>query len=368
MLLDPADWSLEQDFVALRERLSDELARLLSAETHGSATEYSSEPHARSADAVADLVALRRRLASEVDEHGFAVAAAGTHPFATWEESEVAETPRSQVVHRTMRELARREPTFAMHVHVAVPDPDQAVAVANRMRAHLPLLLALSANSPYWQGRDTGMASARTSIFQAFPRVGMPRAFADYRDYVDTLETLIESGAFPEPTFVWWDLRLQPRYGTVEVRIMDAQTDAERNGPLAALTQSLVRLESLEGYAADELAGSPEVLEENRFLAARDGVAADLVDAVNRQRVPVLAQLEPLVEACAPHARELGCAEELARVFELVERPADRIQRELAGPDEELTGLVAELNRRFVPGESSAPARREPEVSRRVAP
>ena len=97
------------------------------------------------------------------------------------------------------------------------------------MRAHLPLLLALSANSPFWQGRDTGLASARTPLFQAFPRVGIPRAFDDYDDYVETVDLLIRSDAFPEPTFLWWDVRPQPRFGTIEIRIMDAQIDARRH-------------------------------------------------------------------------------------------------------------------------------------------
>jgi carboxylate-amine ligase len=201
------------------------------------------------------------------------------------------------------------------------------------------------------------MASARIPIFQAFPRSGMPRTFAGYRDYVDTLETLIEAGAFPEPTFVWWDLRLQPKFGTLEIRIMDAQTDSMRNAPIAAFAQALVRLEALEGFAAPELFESAEVLEENRFLAARDGIAAELVDPVAKRRVPFAEVLGPLLEACAPHARELGCADELERVPGLVEAPADRIQRELAGPYDELAGLVAELSRRYVPeGVAGTPA------------
>ena len=363
MLLDPNGWALEHEFVALLEHLSDDLAECLSTETHGSAIEYASDPHPCAGDAAEDILDLRLRLTNELGDLGRTVAAAGTHPFVTWEETEVAEAPRSQVVHRTMRELARREPTFAMHVHVAVPDPDGAVDVANRMRAHLPLLLALSAYSPYWQGRDSGMASARIPIFQAFPRSGLPRAFTGYADYVNTLETLIESGAFPEPNFVWWDLRLQPKFGTVEVRIMDAQTDADRNGVLAAVTQSLVRLEALEGYAPAALVESPEVLEENRFLAARDGVAAEVVDPVARRRVPLTEQLEDLVQACMPHARELGCEPELERVFELVDHPADRIQRQLAGPYTELTGLVAELSRRFAGPRLAAASDRQPERS-----
>ena len=159
---------------------------------------------------------------------GLRAACAGTHPFAVWHDTVVSSGERYQAVYGSMRELARREPTFALHVHVGVPDPEDAIALMNRMRAHLPLLLALSANSPFWQGRDTGLASARTPLFQAFPRVGIPRVFNDYSDYVEAVDLLVRCGSIPEPTFLWWDVRPQPRFGTVEVRIMDAQTRVER--------------------------------------------------------------------------------------------------------------------------------------------
>ena len=111
------------------------------------------------------------------------------------------------------------------------------------MRAHLPLLLALSVNSPFWQGRDTGLGSARTPLFQAFPRVGIPREFRDYADWVEAVDLLIRCDAFPEPTFLWWDVRPQPRFGTVEVRILDAQTTVAETAALAALVQCIARLE-----------------------------------------------------------------------------------------------------------------------------
>ena len=142
-----------------------------------------------------------------------------------------------------MRELARREPTFALHVHVGVRRTRGAIRLTNRMRAHLPLLLALSVNSPFWQGRDTGLGSARTPLFQAFPRVGIPRAFKDYADWVEAVDLLIRCDAFPEPTFLWWDVRPQPRFGTVEVRILDAQTTVAETAALAALVQCIAKLE-----------------------------------------------------------------------------------------------------------------------------
>ena len=145
---------------------------------------------------------------------------------------------------------------------------------ADRLRAHLPLILALSANSPFWAGRDTGMASVRTPLFQAFPRAGVPRRAGTYATYVERLDVLLRAGAFPEPTFVWSDVRLQPRFGTVEVRVADAQTGVAEVAAIAAVIQALVRIEATEELADEALVDAHEVIEENRFLAARDGMAA----------------------------------------------------------------------------------------------
>ena len=219
-----------------------------SAETHGSALELASRPHATAAAAAAELARLRAGLADDLAPLGLRAAAAGTHPFAQWSEVEVSEGARYQSIYETMRELARREPTFALHVHVAVPDADAAVRALRGMRVHVPLLLALAANSPFWQGRDTGLAAARVPVFGSFPRVGIPRAFASYGEYVEAVDILLRCDAFPEPTFLWWDVRLQPRFGTLEVRIMDAQTRTADNAALAALVQCAVRLEATEGF------------------------------------------------------------------------------------------------------------------------
>ena len=166
------------------------------------------------------------------------------------EEVEVSPGARYQYLHASLRELARREPTFALHVHVAVPDAELAVRALNGMRAHIPVLLALSANSPFTRGTDSGLASARTPVFQAFPRTGIPRAMDSYADYVEAIDVLIRCGAIPEPTFIWWDVRLQPRFGTLEVRVMDAQTRIRDTAALAALVQCLVRLEALDETGA----------------------------------------------------------------------------------------------------------------------
>src|ERR1700733_6394794 len=278
MLLDPAnDWSLAQRIDEVLPQLSARLGERVAGETHGSAVELSTDPHAAVDDAVDQVQRLRETLSQELAAVGLRAATAGTHPFAVWNEMQIAGGDRHQAVYGSMRELARREPTFALHLHIGVGDPERAIELYNRLRGHLALLSALATNSPFWQGRDTGLASARIPIFQAFPRVGVPRQFGDYSDYVETVDLLLRCEAFPEPTYLWWDLRPQPKFGTIEVRVMDVQTRASATRLLIALLQSIASLELEEGYLEPNRLGSPEVLEENRFIAARDGIHARLI-------------------------------------------------------------------------------------------
>jgi carboxylate-amine ligase len=316
--------------------------------------------HRDVAGLTAEMLALRESFEHQLRELGLRAASAGTHPSTVWQETVVSSGARYQAVYGSMRELARREPTFALHVHVGVPEPERAIGLVNRMRAHLPLLLALSVNSPFWQGRDTGLASARTPLFQAFPRVGIPRLFDGYLDWVETVDLLIRCDAFPDPTFLWWDVRPQPRFGTVEVRILDAQATVAETAALCALVQSIARLEIEQHYASAELVSSQEVLDENRFLAARDGMEAKLIDPRLTRRVPARDQLAELLDACAPHATALGCEAELASVEALLMRRsgADRQVAHARQSEARLPGLAAALADAFCArpsGESPEP-------------
>lgn len=346
MLLDEVSW-------ALAHRIDSVLPRLLgrdgsfTAETHGSALEIQTGVHGSVGGAIEELAALRGELARTLAPLSMRAAVAGTHPFAVWQEIVVSAGERYQFVYGSMRELARREPTFGLHVHVAVPDAEDAIHVANRLRTHIPLLLALSVNSPFWQGRDTGLASARTPLFQAFPRVGIPRAFDDYADYVESVDVLIRSGAVPEPTFLWWDVRPQPRFGTVEVRIMDAQTTLGDSAAIAALVQCVVRAEVEAGTHLERWMPQ-EVLSENRFLAARDGMDAELIEPELDRRVPARELLADLVAICRPHAQDLGCEAELERVPELGARTGAQRQIDLARSLESLPRLVGVLASDFL--------------------
>jgi carboxylate-amine ligase len=348
MLVERGSWAPASRSDEALAALGPELFSATSAETHAAALELATKPHRTVAGAAAQLRSLRTGLAGALEPLSIAAAVAGTHPLARAGEARVSEGARYQVLLSTLRGLAVREPTYALHVHVGVPDPALAMRAFNALRVHLPVLLALSANSPFWHGVDSGMASMRTPIFQGFPRAGLPRRFQDYGEYVEAIDLLVRSEAIPEPTFVWWDARLQPRFGTVEVRVMDAQSRVEDSAALAALVQCLVRLEALEGFAAPVLSAAQEVLDENRFLAARDGPEAKLIDPVGERMVPVRERVAALLEACEPHARELGCEHELAGIARLVAKGGAARQRAVAGPKPDLQRLLAALHAAFV--------------------
>ena len=356
MLLEPPGWNLAQAAEEVLPRLPAETEGHVHPETHAGAIELATGVHRRVADAIADLRRLRRAVSDTCHGLGLAAAAAGTHPFTVWRETNLGSGERQEEVYGSMRELARREPTFALHVHVGVPDPDDAVRILDRLRVHLPLLLALSASSPFWQGRDTGLASARTPLFQAFPRVGLPRRFSSYAEWVDVIDLLVGCEAFPDPSYLWWDVRLQPRIGTVEIRVCDAQATLRETGSLVAMIQCLARAELEEGWSAEASEAPQELLEENRFLAARDGTRAALLDPVARRRIPIEEALPTLLERLRPHAQDLGCREQLDAAARLLDDPGTAWQRAMARREERLPGLVARLAGAFELDERQDPA------------
>jgi glutamate---cysteine ligase / carboxylate-amine ligase len=345
MLLEPCTWSLANRIDDVLAALPPEVASRASAETHACVVELRTAAHPTVASAASELVLLRRTLDEALRNRlGLRAAAAGTHPLATCSDVAVSSTPRYAEIAATMRALARREPTMAQHVHVAVPDEHAAVRALQGLRSDLPVLLALSANSPYWRADDSGFASVRTPIFSMFPRVGIPRRFGAYADYVRAVDLLLRSKAIPEPGFLWWDARLQPRLGTVEVRIMDAQSRVRDAAALAAVVHCLVRRHADARHPG---ATPAEVIAENRFLAARDGMHAQLIDDRTERRRPARDALEALFEHCEPVARGLGCAADLATATALAADPGYARQRMHAARDG-LAAVPAWLEDEFV--------------------
>jgi carboxylate-amine ligase len=246
---------------------------------------------------------------------------------------------------RSLGFVARQELVFGMHVHVGMGDPEEAVHVANAMRPYIPLLIALSANSPLWRGEPTGLMSSRVPIFRAFPRVGLPPHFADWADYERRVETLTASGAIDDYTFLWYDVRPHPRLGTIEVRAMDSQTRVEHTVALSAFVISLVKLlveDFQHGGSAQE---EPwEVLDENRWLAARHGLEAELVDHASSHRTGVRELTDRLLKQLTPHAQELGCERELAGITDLLRAGNGAARQQMVyEANHDLRELMAEI-------------------------
>ena len=286
-----------------------------------SVLEVSTDPCANTAEAGAQLRALRRQVTETAASRNLAIGSAGTHPFAMWEDQRIVARPRYRDLVSALRFVARQELIFGVHVHVGLDDPDKAIHVANGMRVHMPILLGLSANSPFWRADVTGLASTRTPIFRAFPRVGIPPTYRDWEDYEKRIDFMIRSRVIEDYTYLWHDVRPHPHFGTVEVRVMDSQTRVEHTLGLAALVQAMVRELAHHFDAGKRLSRYPfEMLDENKWLAARHGLDGELVDLPHWDRMPARALARRLIDRMREHSQDLGSADDLEAVEDLLDR------------------------------------------------
>jgi glutamate---cysteine ligase / carboxylate-amine ligase len=318
MILDSAGYALAN---RIDDLLEDSPHGEIKPELMESVLEISTNPAADLREADGLLRGLRRQVRDKAAESGLAIGSAGTHPFAKWEDQRITAAPRYRDLVDELRFVARQEVIFGLHVHVGVDDRDKAIHVANGMRVHVPLLLALSANSPFWRGDATGLASTRMPIFRQFPRVGIPPYYADWEDYERRITFMIEAGVMEDYTWLWYDVRPHPNFGTVEIRAMDGQTHVEHTLGLAALIQAMVKELSEHFDAGKRLADFPyEMLDENKWLASRHGLEGDLVDLPERRTVPAKELARRLHDRLKEHAQDLGGADALEGILDLIER------------------------------------------------
>ena len=297
------------------------------------------------AEARADLAESMREVEIAAAESGAAVIGAGLHPFTPWHQLSLSEGERYQRLVDTIAWPARRLTTHGVHVHVGVRSGDKAIATVNALTGYLPVFLALSAASPYWNGRDTGLASTRTKIFEAMPTTGLPPHLRDWAEFNVFLDTLIEAGAIETVREVWWDIRPHPGYGTVELRMCDAMPTLWEIGALAALAQSLVA-EFDRMIDRGETPDVPRewVRRENKWRAARWGIEADLVIDESGHTRPLRAIVDELVDRLLPMATELGCAAELSDLRRIAnEGPSYVRQRQVVADGGDLPGVVRAL-------------------------
>jgi carboxylate-amine ligase len=306
---------------AIEEMLADGevAAGEIKPELHESVLEVATEPCRNTAEAAEQLRGLRSAVREKAAAKGLTTGSAGTHPFAMWEDQRIVARPRYRDLIAALRFVARQEVIFGMHVHVGVEGADKAIHVANGMRVHVPLLLALSANSPFWRADASGLASTRTPIFRQFPRVGIPPRYESWDDYATRIGFMVDSGVIEDYTYLWYDVRPHPAFGTVEVRVMDGQTRVEHTVALAALVQCLVK-ELCEHYdSGGKLSSYPyEMLDENKWIAARHGLDGELIDLPSQDRVGVKELARRVLDRVREHAQELGSDRELEAIDELL--------------------------------------------------
>jgi len=348
MLLDGETLDLVQHVEAvLAATAGHELEEQVNPELMQSVLEIATPVCSTPEEVEVELRKLRSYVVGLATDRGMRVGSAGTHPFSLFERQRITARDRYRHLVDQLQYVARRELIFGLHIHVAVDEADKAVQIVNGLLAHLSQFLALSASSPFWRGELTGLASSRQMVFAAFPRSGPPPRFRDYADYAEVVGQLEKTGCIADYTHIWWDIRLHPRFGTVEIRVCDAVTRVEDAVALAAYCQCLVKLYSERYAIGAEIPSYHRILTtENKWLAARYGLEAPVMDLATgrRNRVPVAQLVRRTLKELKPHARELGCEPELEGISEILRKGngADR-QRRIWNANRDVTEVVREI-------------------------
>ena len=312
---------LEGGKVLLKEQIKPEM--------HQSVVELGTEICTSVADAREHVVELRSKLASLANKANLRIASAGTHPFSKWRDQLITEGERYKEIVRDMQRLARANLIFGLHVHVGIPNRESAIQVMNQARYFLPHIYALSTNSPFWGGQDTGLKGYRLKVFERFPRTGIPDAFESLSEYEDFCKLLVKTGCIDNPKKIWWDIRLHPFFDTLEMRVCDAQTRVDDTLAIAALVQAVIaKLYKLLKHNTTFRVYRRRLLDENRWRASRYGIEGKLIDFGREAEVETRSLLNELLEFVSTEVEELGSKREMAHI--------ERIMREGTGADRQL--------------------------------
>jgi carboxylate-amine ligase len=314
-IVDPSTWELRSHVSELLASSAPAFGDHIKREMHQSIVEVGTKICASVEELAGEIIRTRRDLADAADRVGLRIAAAGTHPFSNWMDQVISPGERYQNIVEELQQLARSLLIFGLHVHVAVPDSSSMIDLMNEARYFLPHLLALSTSSPFWMGRDTGLKSYRTTVFRRFPRTGIPDHFDSWREYERYVELLIELHCIDNGKKIWWDLRPQPTFGTLEFRICDVPTAPCASIAIAALAQAIiVKLYRLREKNLGFRRYHRALIEENKWRAARWGIDGKLIDFGKRQEVPMRQLAEELLEFIDDVVDDLGSRREVEYV------------------------------------------------------
>ncbi|MBA2242900.1 MAG: carboxylate-amine ligase [Chthoniobacterales bacterium] len=328
-IVDPDSRELRPHSAELVARGKENLEGNLKPEMHQSVVELGTKVCPDIHDARHQVISLRSELAGAAARAGLKIASAGTHPFSRWHEQPITPNERYSTIVQDLQQVARTSVIFGLHVHVGIPDRHTGIDIMNQARYFLPHLYALSVNSPFWQGKNTGLKAYRQIIFESFPRSGMPETFESLAEYEDYIDLLISTGCIDNAKKIWWDIRLHPFFDTIEFRICDAQSRVDDTLALAALMQAIVvKLQKMRDQNVSFRTYPRRLLDENRWRAGRYGLDGKLIDFGRRREVDERALLAELIEFVAAEVDELGTRSELAHI--------ERIMREGTGADRQL--------------------------------
>ena len=295
------------------------LEERVKAELHQSVIEVGTRVCHNIQEAAEDLYDLRRNMIRLAEEHNLLLCAGATHPFADWRDQEIYPDPRYAQVVEDLQLVARSNLIFGLHVHVGIEDREIAIRVMNSMRYFLPHILALSTNSPFWLGMETGYKSYRAKVFEHFPRTNLPDAFASYSEFESYVSLLIKTNCIDNAKKIWWDIRPHPFFNTIEVRICDIPMRAEESIAIAALIQATAaKLYLLHSRNVDYRAYARALLMENKFRAVRYGLDGKLIDFGKQEEVPLRDLIGEYLEFVSEVVPGLGSEKEIAYVRQML--------------------------------------------------
>jgi len=328
-IIDPETRELRSHIQEILEGGKVMLKEQIKPEMHQSVVELGTEICESVVDARAHVIELRSRLAELAGRAGLKIASVGTHPFSHWRDQLITQGERYQEIVKDMQQLARANLIFGLHVHVGIADREAAIHVMNQARYFLPHIYALSVNSPFWVGQDTGLKGYRLKVFERFPRTGIPDAFESLSEYEDYCKLLVKTRCVDNAKKIWWDIRLHPFFDTLEVRVCDAQSRVDDTLAIAALIQAVIaKLYKLQSQNMSFRIYRRRLLDENRWRASRYGIDGKLIDFGRETEVDTRSLLSELLEFVSTEVEELGSKNEMAHV--------ERIMREGTGADRQL--------------------------------
>ena len=318
--IDPATRQLRSHMSKIVEGGRIELQERVKAEMHQAVVEVGTNICHNIQEARQEVTYLRKMIMELADRQNLRIAAAGTHPFSDWQDQLITDNPRYDELINEMRDVARSNLIFGLHVHVGIPSRNEGLQIMNAVRYFLPHIYALSTNSPFWCGRDTGFKSYRSKVFDKFPRTGIPDFFASANEYDEYIKLLVKTNCIDNGKKIWWDIRLHPYFDTIEFRICDVPMRIDETICLAALMQALVvKIYKLMNQNLNFRLYRKALISENKWRAARYGIHGKLIDFGKQEEVPYAHLAHELLEFVDDVVDELGSREEVAYMTRILE-------------------------------------------------